>query len=344
MFEKPKIQEIFEEQPKVDPEHIIEGRLSENEMLDDNGKKFRVDDGAWIPNNVYELDGINYKTDDFGNVYQENGKCYPSDFFVLDGIIYFTDENGMVILDEIPPSSSGKIESKPLFDENNPFEDMGKPSIFESHKDEELYLYGFENAEGTIDWFTADGVFWDSENMTNNHLLEDSGIRLKDLPYPNIPDSTWPPLTEQGVSDGISSLTDSQNTENTEEEVDTTDSDEQSEQGKKGGSYKDVRVDGEGDKYEVHHMPADSASNLERGDGPAIKMEKEDHRQTASCGMSREAREYREKQKELIEQGKFREALQMDIDDIHEKFGDKYDDAIKEMLEYVDQLEEEGKI
>lgn len=119
---------------------------------------------------------------------------------------------------------------------------------------------------------------------------------------------------------------------------------ESPEKGKKGGSYKDVRIDGEGEKYEVHHMPADSTSNLERSDGPAIKMDKEDHRQTASCGMSREAREYREKQRELIEQGKFREALQMDIDDIHEKFGDKYDDAIQEMLDYVDQLEQEGKI
>ena len=113
---------------------------------------------------------------------------------------------------------------------------------------------------------------------------------------------------------------------------------------KKGGSYDEVFKEGEGDKFEVHHMPADSTSNLERGDGPAIKMEKEDHRQTASCGSSREAREYRAQQKELIEQGKFREALQMDIDDIHEKFGHKYDDAISEMLEYVDKLEEEGKI
>lgn len=34
----------------------------------------------------------------------------------------------------------------------------------------------------------------------------------------------------------------------------------------------------------------------------------------------------------------------MDIDDIHEKFDDKYDDAINEMLEYVDKLEAEGKI
>ena len=67
-----------------------------------------------------------------------------------------------------------------------------------------------------------------------------------------------------------------------------------------GGSYravlKYVRENHLEDR-EVHHMPADSISNLERDDGPAIKMEKEDHRQTASCGNSREAREYREKQK-----------------------------------------------
>ena len=128
------------------------------------------------------------------------------------------------------------------------------------------------------------------------------------------------------------------------EDFERSDNIDQPESGKKGGSYRDVKTEGEGERYEVHHMPADSASRLERGDGPAIKMEKEDHRQTASCGMSREAREYREKQRELIEQGKFREALQMDIDDIREKFGDKYDDAIQEMLEYVDQLEEGGKI
>lgn len=113
---------------------------------------------------------------------------------------------------------------------------------------------------------------------------------------------------------------------------------------KKGGSYGEIFKGGEGDMYEVHHMPADSVSNLERNDGPAIKMEKVDHKQTASCGMSREAREYRNKQKELLDQGKFREALQMDMDDIHEKFGDKYNDAIAEMLAYVDKIELEGKI
>lgn len=113
---------------------------------------------------------------------------------------------------------------------------------------------------------------------------------------------------------------------------------------KKGGSYKDVRVAGEGETKEVHHIPSDEASPLERNDGPCIKMDKEDHRKTASCGNSREAREYRQQQKELIEAGRFRDAIQMDIDDIKEKFGDKYDDAIAEMMEYVDQLEQEGRI
>ena len=130
-----------------------------------------------------------------------------------------------------------------------------------------------------------------------------------------------------------------------ESNMDTKETNETDEpQEKKGGSYRDVKKTSDDETHEVHHMPSDSASNLERDDGPAIKMEKDDHRQTASCGSSREAREYREKQKELVEQGKFREALQMDIDDIREKFGDKYDDAIAEMLDYVEQLEQEGKI
>ena len=113
---------------------------------------------------------------------------------------------------------------------------------------------------------------------------------------------------------------------------------------KKGGSYRDVYREGEGDRYEVHHMPADSASYLDRGDGPAIKMDKDDHRETASYGSSKEAQEYRNKQKELIDEGKFEEAVQMDIDDIKEKFGDKYDDEIAEMKEYINELKEEGRI
>ena len=113
---------------------------------------------------------------------------------------------------------------------------------------------------------------------------------------------------------------------------------------KKGGSYNDVKKESNGESNEVHHIPADSASRIERGDGPAILMEKDDHRKTASCGNSKEAREYREKQKDLIDSGRFREAVQMDIDDIKSKFGNKYDDAISQMMDYIDKIESEGKI
>jgi hypothetical protein len=113
----------------------------------------------------------------------------------------------------------------------------------------------------------------------------------------------------------------------------------------RGGSYGELKEEGYGwPDYEVHHIPADSATELPREDGPAIVMDYEDHRQTASCGMSKEAVEYRQKQKELISQGKFDEAFQMDIDDIHDKFGDKYDKAIAEAKEYVEKLKEEGRV
>ena len=114
-----------------------------------------------------------------------------------------------------------------------------------------------------------------------------------------------------------------------------------------GGSYGNLKADKKGKLYaseEVHHTPAKKSSNLSKRDGPAIRMEKSDHRKTASCGRSKEAQAYREKQQELINSGKFKEAVQMDIDDIRSKFGDKYDKSIDEMLEYVNELEKEGKI
>jgi hypothetical protein len=125
----------------------------------------------------------------------------------------------------------------------------------------------------------------------------------------------------------------------------TKDHDLDEKDGKKGGSYGELKEAGFGwPDSEVHHMPAKWASELSIGDGPAIVMDKADHRQTASCGLTNEAQEYREKQKEFIENGDFRGALQMDIDDIHDKFGDKYDKSIEDMLKYVNKLEEEGRV
>ena len=130
------------------------------------------------------------------------------------------------------------------------------------------------------------------------------------------------------------------NTENNIEEVDKKQIDDVSEI-KEGGAYKDLpSLEGK----ERHHMPADATTELLTKDGPCIIMDIADHRETASCGYSKDARKYRAEQKELNEAGKFEEALQMDIDDIKEKFGDKYDSQISEMKEYVSQLKEEGKI
>ena len=162
-----------------------------------------------------------------------------------------------------------------------------------------------------------------------------------------------PPLSENPYDHGRSELqemgepifaTQQEKAEKIDRPPDSKETEERDVSERKGGRYGDIFKEGEGDTTEVHHMPADSVSPLERNDGSAIKMDKEDHRKTASCGNSRDAQEYRAKQKELIEKGKFREAVQMDIDDIHEKFSDKYDDAIAEMMEYVDKVEAEGKI
>jgi len=114
----------------------------------------------------------------------------------------------------------------------------------------------------------------------------------------------------------------------------STDADEKKEYS--GGSYIDLKKAGYGKPdYEVHHMPADSITELHSYDGPAIAMDIEDHRKTASCGKSNEAKEYRKKQSDLIAQGKFMEAFEMDVADIREKFGDKYDKAIEEAREYA---------
>lgn len=116
---------------------------------------------------------------------------------------------------------------------------------------------------------------------------------------------------------------------------------------KTGGTYGELKNDWGGrledaePPREIHHMPPDSVNGLERDDGPAIVMEKADHRQTASCGSSREAREYRAVQEELIKTGKFEDAMQMDIEDLHNKFGDKYDNEISQMK---DTAKEKGLI
>ncbi|MBX9840147.1 MAG: hypothetical protein K2X69_17750, partial [Silvanigrellaceae bacterium] len=97
------------------------------------------------------------------------------------------------------------------------------------------------------------------------------------------------------------------------------------------------------DGLDSHHMPAKSAyegskmnPDGQAMEGPAKKMEPKDHRETKSYGKHGE--KYRQKQKELIQQGKLKEAVQMDIDDVRriaQEDGNpnKYECGIKEYIE-----------
>ncbi|EKM99870.1 MULTISPECIES: hypothetical protein [unclassified Acidocella] len=102
------------------------------------------------------------------------------------------------------------------------------------------------------------------------------------------------------------------------------------------------------DGLDSHHTPAAQASKEgggpARDDGPAIQMEPKDHRDTASYGGGAGPEAYREKQAELIKEGKLLDATKMDIEDVKKiaaASGDpaKYDEALKEMQAYAECLQ-----
>lgn len=113
----------------------------------------------------------------------------------------------------------------------------------------------------------------------------------------------------------------------------------------KGGSYGELRKETKGNKsVEIHHMPANSASELSRWKGPCIILEKEEHVQTRSHTTQKNSRTYRQKQKDLIEKGKFFKAEEMDIIDIFRIAGVKYSKALLEKINYDNKLYERGEI
>lgn len=105
-----------------------------------------------------------------------------------------------------------------------------------------------------------------------------------------------------------------------------------------GGAHKDIKGRG-AENRESHHMPADSVSPLSKDKGPAVSMEKSDHKKTASWGSSKEAKKYRAEQKKLIDKGEFKKAQDMDVKDTQSKFGDKYNEGIQKMQKYTDELD-----
>ena len=85
-----------------------------------------------------------------------------------------------------------------------------------------------------------------------------------------------------------------------------------------GGRYDELAI--KQGLEERHHIPANSVSPLTKERGPAVIMDKKDHRRTASWGNSREAQDYRSKQKEMINRGNFEGAMDMDAQDVRSKF------------------------
>ncbi|WP_051450137.1 RHS repeat-associated core domain-containing protein [Actinospica robiniae] len=92
--------------------------------------------------------------------------------------------------------------------------------------------------------------------------------------------------------------------------------------------------------YEINHVPPQAAYKgiLDLGSGkrvpygPAIRMEYDDHRKLKSTDPSLAGDAYRAKLRSLVQQGKFDEAMKMDLDDIRAKYPGKYDAAIDEMI------------
>ncbi|MBQ0985048.1 RHS repeat protein [Streptomyces sp. F63] len=66
--------------------------------------------------------------------------------------------------------------------------------------------------------------------------------------------------------------------------------------------------------------------------GPAIRMERADHKKLNSTDNDLVAQAWHQWQRELISQGRLTEAMRMDIDDIKHKFPGKYDDHIRDMV------------
>lgn len=115
-----------------------------------------------------------------------------------------------------------------------------------------------------------------------------------------------------------------------------------------GGSYEFVKHFADSKTYEVHHLiPAkllELTKILGYLDGPCIRMEKEDHAKTSSYKNNRMLHEkYFRKQKIYLETNNIRAAVEMEIADIQDKFGSKYDDAIREVRKYVAKLEKQLK-
>ena len=83
-------------------------------------------------------------------------------------------------------------------------------------------------------------------------------------------------------------------------------------------------------------------TNVAPNDGPAIKMDPNDHAATSSNGnKGRASANYRDETAELIKAGRYRDAMAREIRDVRRAAaersgnGKKYNEATQEMLDYA---------
>ena len=111
-----------------------------------------------------------------------------------------------------------------------------------------------------------------------------------------------------------------------------------------GGRYDYVKYCTDGSIYDVHHIISAEALKatglLSYNTAPCIRMLKIDHKKTKSHGRCKLSANYRTNQIKLIKQGRIKDVIQEEINTIRSLFGSRYDREIKEMLKFVNKLED----
>jgi hypothetical protein len=106
-----------------------------------------------------------------------------------------------------------------------------------------------------------------------------------------------------------------------------------------GGSYKNVRASNTGGQ--VHHLIAAKIEipGLSKSDYPSVYLESfADHKKTASWGRGDIPDSYRQQQQTLINQGEIRRAIAIDIRNLRNNFGTKYNEALLQSIDYAESL------
>ncbi|MDQ1008818.1 hypothetical protein QFZ82_003303 [Streptomyces sp. V4I23] len=102
------------------------------------------------------------------------------------------------------------------------------------------------------------------------------------------------------------------------------------------GSLKPANQPGFKGPQEINHMPQDASTGtaISYGKGPAIQMDKADHRQVWSTGQGNrpEPKAWKMMQTDLVRSGRIDDAMMNDINDVITRFPGKYNNAIGDMI------------